>query len=517
MTYLAVPIAAKEYDEATRQINAAIAKQAELIELRTDYILSLNVELVQKLINYARNASEKPLPLIITCRSKSQGGAIDYPDKTRIEILVAAIKAGVDFVDFEYESFRDMNNQEKIRLVLSQYSKTKLILSAHNFKERFDDLAGLYRHIMATYPAAIPKIVYTANHINDCFDALDLLWRTSGQRIVFAMGQAGFITRILAKKFGSFVTFASVDNTNATAPGQITVEQFRDLYRYDSIDKDTQLFGVIGDPVAHSMSPAVFNACFDKAGSNCLYLPILLQGKTDKFNDFMKSVIPRRWLGFKGFSVTIPHKENAINFVTHRQGYVEPLAEIIGSANTLVLGPDDNVSTYNTDYVGVLESIAAAGFKDLQGKKAAVIGAGGVARAVVAGLVSAAAKVKLYNRTVRKAERLAAEFKCDFAPLSDLDTVDAELLVNCTSIGMSPDIDKTPIPGEYLKKTMTVFDTVYNPPQTKLLRDAKTAKAKTISGVDMFISQAAEQYKLFTGKDADKKLMKKVVSEHLQC
>lgn len=515
MTYLAVPIAAKSFDEAIGQINTAIKQGAELLELRTDYLISLDVELVQKLIAAAKESGKKPLPLIVTCRSKSQGGAIDYPDKTRLDILTAAIKAGADFIDFEYESFRNMNNQEKIRLALSQRSKTGLILSAHNFQKPFDDLSGLYRHITATYPAAIPKIVYTANHINDCFDALDLLWRTSGQRIIFAMGEAGLITRILAKKFGSFVTFASIDDAAATAPGQITIEKFKKLYRFDSIDKDTKLFGVIGDPIGHSMSPTVFNASFDKAGFNGLYLPILLSGGTEKFNDFLKSVIPRRWLGFKGFSVTIPHKENAINFVMQRRGYIEPLAEIIGAANTLILGPDDNVSTFNTDYTGALNAIAGAGIEELKGHSAAVIGAGGVARAVVAGLASAGAKITIYNRTVRKAERLAAEFKCQFAGLEDLDTVNAELLVNCTNIGMSPDIDKTPIPGEYLKKGMAVFDTVYNPPQTRLLKDAKTAKAKTISGVDMFISQAAAQYKLFTGKDADKKLMQKVVSKNL--
>lgn len=517
MTYLAVPIAAKDFKEALRQIRVAVTRGAEMLELRSDYLDSLNTELITKLITAAKAESEKPLPLIVTCRSKSQDGSIAYPDKLRIEVLSAAVKANVEFIDFEYESFRDINNQEKIRLALSQAKRTRLILSAHNFEGPFDDVGGMYRHIMATYPAAIPKLVYTANQINDCFDALDLLSRTSDKAIIFCMGRAGLATRILAKKLGSFVTFAAAERKTATAPGQLTIEQLKDLYRYDSIDEDTQLFGVIGDPIEHSLSPLVHNACFAEADLNCIYLPILLAGNRDEFYDFMYCVIGRRWLGFKGFSITIPHKQNALDFVTQRRGYIEPLAEIIGAANTLLLGPDDKTKVYNTDYKGATDAIVAAGIKRLRGVDTAVIGAGGVARAVVAGLTTAGANVTIYNRTVRKAQRLAAEFNCQFAPLDELKNLNAKLLVNCTSLGMYPNVDATPVPTEYLKKDMAVFDTVYNPPLTRLLKDAKRHHAKTISGLDMFINQAAAQFNLFTGKDPDIELIREVASEHLKC
>ncbi|GAG46030.1 unnamed protein product, partial [marine sediment metagenome] len=220
--------------------------------------------------------------------------------------------AGVEFIDFEYENFLSTENQERIEVALSQSSKGRLILSTHNFQTKFDHLSKLHRRITTSYPAAIPKLVYTANHINDCFEAFDLLHSTSGERIAFCMGAAGFISRIIAKKLGSFVTFASIDESAATAPGQLTTEQFKKLYRYDSISPDTELFGVIASPVAHSLSPAIHNACFADIGADKLYLPLLVEGGKDEFEKFMRSILARGWLGFRGFSVTIPHKANAL-------------------------------------------------------------------------------------------------------------------------------------------------------------------------------------------------------------
>jgi 3-dehydroquinate dehydratase/shikimate dehydrogenase len=332
------------------------------------------------------------------------------------------------------------------------------------------------------------------------------------------MGAAGLITRIIAKKLNSFVTFASIDDKSATAPGQLTIEQFKKLYRYDSISPDTELFGVIASPVAHSLSPAIHNACFADIGTDKLYLPLLIEGGKDEFEKFMRSILARGWLGFHGFSVTIPHKQNALKFVKKNKGFIEPLAEKIGAANTLLIDADGKLSTYNTDYAGALDAITSKlkiTRSDLKDLPIAVIGAGGVARAIVAGLSDAGAKIKIYNRTVEKARKLAAEFGCDFAPLDKLPNLQAELLINCTSIGMHPDTDATPLLKECLKKDMAVFDTVYNPPQTLLLKQAKQKRAKTIDGLSMFVNQAAAQFKLFTSQDASTKLMRKTVSNCL--
>jgi len=517
MTRLTVPIAAENLEQALEQVRAAYKAGAEMLELRTDYLKPLDTELVIKLIDKARKICKENLPLTVTCRSKQQGASNDWPDKLRVEVLVAEIKAGAECIDFEYESFVNLKNQEKIRLAMSEASRTRLILSAHDFNGPFEDINRLYRHILATYPAAIPKLVYKANHINDCFYALDLLSRTSDDRAIFCMGTAGLITRIIAKKFNSYVTFASIDADTTTAPGQLTIDELKNVYRFDDIDEKTEFYGVIGAPVGHSLGPAVHNACFAKINADKLYLPILIEGGQDEFDKFINNLMCRKALGFKGFSVTIPHKQNALNYVRMRDGKVEPLAEIIGAANTFIFGPDDRVSAYNTDYIGAIEAIVSAGLDDLNNIETAVIGAGGVARAVVAGLIDSGANVTIYNRTVKKAERLADEFNCDYAGLDKLENMNVKLLINCTSVGMYPDINATAVPLSCLKSDMTVFDTVYNPAETLLLKNAKAAGAKCISGIDMFINQAAQQFKLFTKQNPDTELMRKILSDCLAC
>ena len=532
MTYLAVPIAAPNLDAAARQIRAAQAAGAEMLELRTDYLEELSAGLVKRLVAEAKSSADSLIPVIVTCRDKKEGGAIDYPVGLRIDVLTAALQAGADFIDAEYENFLSTENQERIKLALSRNSKGRLILSAHNFEAKFDNIEGLYRRILTVYPAAIPKLVYTANHINDCFDGFDLLHNTGGERIVFCMGAAGLISRIIAKKLNSFATFASIDDKSATAPGQLTIEQLKKLYRIDCINSETELYGIIGSPVAHSAGPVVHNACFAEIRANKLYLPLLVEGGKSEFDDFLNNALAREWLGFASFSVTIPHKQNALNYVREqrsevrgqrtedrRASNIELLAERIGAVNTLVIGTDGKLSAYNTDYTAALDAITST-LKitrvDLKNLPVAVIGAGGAARALVAGLSDAGAGIKIYNRTVKKARKLAAEFGCDFAPLSDLPELDAKLVINCTSIGMHPNVDETILPKEHIKKDMAVFDTVYNPAETLLLKHAKETGAKTIDGLSMFINQAAAQFKLFTGQTANPDLMRKTISDCLE-
>ena len=516
-TKLAIPIGAKNLQQGKEQIKAAIKAGAEILELRVDYLENLNTEMVKGLIAEVKS-SKNPLPIVVTCRDKRQGGDISYPDRLRVEVLVDALEAGAGFIDFEYENFLYAESQESIKRALAQSITGRLILSAHNFQMRFDNIGKLYRHIETLYPAAIPKLVYTANHINDCFEAFDLLHRTSGERIIFCMGQTGLISRIIAKKLGSFITFASIDGDNATASGQLTAEQLKKRYRYDSINAETELYGLIGSPIAHSLSPAVHNACFAKANVDKLYLPLHVQGGAEDFNHFLRNVTCRPWLGFRGFSVTIPHKQNALDYVRENNGSIDPLARRIGAVNTLLINTDGRAAGYNTDCSGALDAITSAmkiERSDLKNMAVSIVGAGGVARAIVAGLSDAGAKIKIYNRTVKKAEKLAGEFACEFVSLDDLQNLQTKLLINCTSVGMYPNVETTAVPKEFLKRGMTVFDTVYNPAETLLLKDAKEKRAKRISGIDMFVNQASAQFKLFTGWDADPKLMRKIVTEKL--
>jgi 3-dehydroquinate dehydratase/shikimate dehydrogenase len=513
MTYLAVPIAAKTLQDAEEQIKAAVAAGAELLELRTDYLVHLCVGLALGVIDAARQFAPG-LPIIVTCRDYQQGGTLRHPNDLRTNVLTAAVRAGAEFIDVEYENFISVAIGSKISLALSTGIGTRLILSDHNFQTKFKDITKHYWEITNVFSGAIPKLVYSSHHINDCFDVLDLQHGAKGEMIAFCMDEPGFMTRVLTKKFNGLVTFASIGEKTATAPGQPTVEQLLDLYRWDSINAQTEFYGVIGDPIAHSLSPAVHNACFAERGLNKVYVPLLVAGEQSDFNAFMDNILSRPWLGFKGFSVTIPHKEYAINYVKEKGGVIDPLAERIGAANTIIIN-GSQLSAYNTDCIAAIDAITTGlgiDKADLRKMPVAVIGAGGGARAVVAGLAEAEAKIKIYNRTIERAKHLAADFKCDYDSLDSLHKLKEKLIVNCTSIGMYPHVDASPVDVNLLQKHMAVFDTVYTPPETLLLKHAREIGCKTISGVDMFLKQAAEQFRLFTGQIANFETMRGILT-----
>ena len=251
---------------------------------------------------------------------------------------------------------------------------------------------------------------------------------------------------------------------------------------------------------------------------NALYLPLLVDDNWDSFTAFLDGLRQRNWLHFRGASVTIPHKDHALRYVKQAEGILEPLAERIGAVNTIIVDDKHKLYGYNTDYTGALDAVTnklAIQRTDLNTMRVAVFGAGGVSRAVVAGFCDCGAKVTIYNRTVAKAKRLAEEFGCAAADAATLPTLDADIVVNCTSLGMTPNIETTPVKAEWLNEQMIVFDTVYNPIETRLLKDAKTAGAKTVDGVGMFVAQAAAQFKLFTQQQPPLDLMRQVLLDHL--
>ncbi|MCK5565419.1 MAG: shikimate dehydrogenase [Planctomycetes bacterium] len=514
MSYLTVSISGCDVKEMSSRAVRAKSAGADLLELRADHIEGLDWEKAKHAIKSLLGTG---LGLIVTCRDKSEGGAGDWSLEERIGILSAAAGKGARFIDCEYANFVRPGVREQITSALADNPDCRLILSAHNFEGPFDDLEGLRDEIKNEFPAAIPKLVYTASHINDCFAGMKLLEASSDELIVLAMGQAGMITRILAKKYGGFLTFASLSSVEATAPGQFEISEMKNLYRWDSINEKTELFGVIGDPVGHSLSPAVFNACFDSQGINGLYLPIQVQGAQREFDEFINNLVnstDNGGFGFGGFSVTLPHKAHALEHVTRVGEFLEPLAGDIGAVNTLKLGIGGRVSGYNTDYAGAMGALCAVmGIEkhQLHQVSVAMVGAGGVGRAVIAGLAEVGAHVTIYNRTVEKAAALAEEFNCKYAGLDELEQMDAEVIINCTSIGMHPDVEASPVPKHCLKEGMTIFDTVYNPLETLLLEQAKAVGAKTVDGAEMFVRQAMAQFKLFTGQEADEDVMRKTV------
>ena len=513
MTDLAVPISACDLDGAKAQIERACSAAPDILELRTDYLANLTTGMLDELMAFTADKNQR---VIVTCRDSKQGGQNNYSLDLRIRMLARAASKGADYIDCEYDNYQNEDVRKIIQQTLNS-SNARLILSAHDFNGCFGDIGALYDEMAAASAGAVCKIVYTANHINDCFDGLELLKNKRGDAIVLCMGQAGIITRILAKKLGAFLTFACLDEDTATAEGQITVEKLKKLYRWDKITSDTRLFGVIGNPVAHSLSPAIFNACFDKQKIDALYLPVLVAGEREEFESFIENVI-KADIDFGGFSVTIPHKAHALDYAEREGDYLEQLASDIGAVNTLKIGFEQIVSGYNTDYagaMGAIESVLGIGKHQLHSVEVAVLGAGGVARAIVAGLSDVGAFVTIYNRTVEKARSLAEEFKCKYAPLDQAVETSAKVIVNCTSIGMHPNVEQSPLPQETIKQDMVVFDTVYNPLKTLLLRYAEKAGAKTVNGAEMFVRQALAQFKIFLTTEGNEEVMRETVLANL--
>lgn len=514
-TSIVVSIAGQGQQDMISLARSAIDRGGQAIELRLDALIDLDIASVSSTVRAIKGFCGDR-PVIATCRHRSEGGLRDHPVQIRLDAYRAAVDSSVDWIDIEFASYADPAIARQIDNVLAQRPSTRLILSCHSWNGPFDDIMGIYKRIRSLQPRAIPKLVYMANHIADCFQAIDLLRNADGQLISFCMGQAGLMSRVLAGKLGSMFTYATTGQ--AVAPGQIPVDQIKGLYRADLIGSETMVYGLAGDPVGHSIGPVIHNVALTRAGLDAVYLPLLVGGGRDGFFRFMDQVLARPSVCIRGLSITLPHKQHALEFIKARSGYVEPFAERIGAVNTLLIGHDGRLMGYNTDYLGATCAIYSALNIDkghLQGWPVAIIGAGGAARAVAAGLTDAGANVTIYNRTLSKAQVLAGEFGCRYAPLDAISRSRPRLLVNCTSVGMYPDVDRSPVPEQALEPGMVVFDTVYNPINTKLLQIAAQRGCSCIDGLWMYAYQAAAQFELFTGQQVQARLIRELAMQHL--
>ncbi len=507
MTALCAAIFVTDLAQAKRDIARAAEAGADMVELRIDTFTEPH--LVRQL------AEECILPAIVTCRAAWEGGQSDLPDEQRLAVLEAACHGQTKYIDIELQTVRRGHDLPIGRPV---------ICSSHDFDGRPSKLHNIVLE-MNQRPGAVNKIVWSARSIRDCVEAFELLTTRTKPTIALCMGEAGVATRILAKKFGALLTFASLDADSGTAPGQVSIKQMKQLYRWDAITPETRVYGVVASPVKHSMSPAIHNAAFSAVGHDGVYLPFLVEPGYERFKAFMETFLAFPPLHLSGLSITLPHKENALRYLKEKGAEIEPLAESIGAVNTIVITSINNqpstLSGFNSDYAAILDSITAAlsiTREQLAGKRVAVIGAGGTGRTAVAALAHYGANVVVYNRTLDRAQKLAEEFpgktgKVVAAPLENLCKSCCQIYLNTTSIGMHPKVDQSPIDGNLpdLSPDTLIFDAVYNPPETKLLQQAKAAGAKTVSGVEMFVRQAVRQFELWTGKPAPTDLMRQVV------
>ena len=508
MTLLCVPIFVHDAAQARRDAILAAEAGADIVELRID-------ELTEPI-----SVADLPLPCIVTNRPHWEGGRCELPEDQRIEILAKTAASGAAYVDIELQTLQKMPGVE------AKFDRP-LIVSAHDFRGRPDRLHNLILQMNAG-PGTVNKLAWTARTVRDNLEAFEVLQSRHKPTIALCMGETGIISRILAKKSGAVLTFASLEDAAGTAPGQIPVAEMKRLYRWDAIGAQTKVFGVVGSPVGHSMSPAIHNAAFDKTGYDGTYVPLLVNEGYESFKAFMESFLAFEALDLRGLSVTIPHKENALRYLTEQGGQVEPLAQSIGAVNTIMIdrnGKQLSLHGRSTDYAAILDSITdALGItrEALSSYRVAVIGAGGTGRTAVAALAHYGATVVVYNRTLDRAQALAAEFngksgKVVAAPMERLCDSCCQIYINTTSLGMHPNVDGSAFGDKppKLSADTLVFDTVYNPPTTKLLRQAQEAGAKTISGVEMFVRQAAAQFHTWTGIDPPLQIMRNVVMERL--
>jgi len=512
-------------------LSGAAAGGADAVELRLDFLQEWDEAALGRLL---AAATDFPGEVIATYRIAAEGGQYDEDEAQRISRLeYVGLSEAVDCLDVEYEAWRvSANIQQKIGLVCDVNASTdrrrrRLILSKHDFTGTPLDLEAMLA-MLAREPAHVVKMACKAGTIVDALRMLDALRASAAVRptIALSMGEAGLLTRVLAGKFGADLTFAALEAGQESAPGQVSLADFKHLYRWDAIDGSTQVYGVIGCPVGHSMSPAMLNAAFGEAGVNGVYLPLRVEPEYAAFAAFVDGCRARPWLGLRGCSVTIPHKQNLLRYVEQRGGHVEPLARRIGAANTLSVEPgeredgtDAQVSAYNTDYRGAMDALLAGmgcSPEQMSGLTVAVLGAGGAGRAIVAGLRDLGCAVTVFNRTRDKAELLAGEFGAEARPYEDRVRHDAQVVVNCTSTGMWPNIDETPLPAEGLASRPLVFDTVYNPVETLLLREAREQGCRTVDGVEMFVRQAAAQFERWIGRPAPAQRMREVVLARLR-
>ena len=489
---ICVSIARGRHRFLLAELRHLAAQGVGLVELRLDCIRS-NIQLKRLL-------TDRPCPVIATCRRRSDGGHWDHSEEARLTVLRTAIAEGVDYVDLE----------DDIAAMIPRFGPTRRIISHHDFHRTPDDLVSLHRSL-AGLDADVVKIATLANHPNDNLRMLELVQSSSIPTVGLCMGEIGTPSRILAGRFGAAFTFAPLNPEKILAPGQIAWGVLRDSYRFDAITPETKIYGVIADPVGHSLSPMIHNAACAAAGIDAVYLPFLVPA--GHLQDFLASA--SRW-PLAGLSVTIPHKESVLRHVSSR----DPLVDEIGAANTLRFEADGSVCSFNTDATAAIEAIRAtleeqeAGFGGRLGLKTALIlGAGGAARAIACGLRRQGVEVTLASRTIERTQELAEAVGGKAIDWPARHRLPYDCIINATPVGMHPEVNESPFDASHLRPYMVVFDTVYNPENTLLVKEARAAGCRVVTGVEMFVRQASEQFQIWHGQRPPEGVMRSALKQ----
>jgi 3-dehydroquinate dehydratase/shikimate dehydrogenase len=469
----------------------ALVRDNSLLEFRLDYISkpALTLPKVKHFLE-----THPGTMVIATCRRVASGGKFRGSIASQLDILSKASAIGCQLVDLELQT------AVKCKPAQLQHLRTHsaLILSFHDFRgtKKLDETLEKMR----AFPADYYKVVGTASTLSDNVSMIQFLGRESDNHslVALCMGEQGLISRVLGVRAGSVFTFASVTAGEETAPGQISAQELRSVYRIESVDAATRVYGVAGDPVAHSLSPAIMNAAFRRENVNAVYVP--LRAKTLK--DLLTCV---REIPIHGLSVTMPYKEAILPYLDNTDSHTTK----IGACNTVVRAQDGKLYGFNTDTSGVVRPLERR-LSTLHDAKILVLGAGGAARAAVFGLKERGAEVYILNRNLAAARKLAHRAHARTLKRADLKKFSFDVIVNATPVGMG-NTRETPLQEKEINARF-VFDMIYDPIETRLLKLAKERGAQIIPGLEMFVHQAARQFEIWTGKPAPQDEMLQVVA-----
>ncbi|MGA9510631.1 MAG: shikimate dehydrogenase [Candidatus Sulfotelmatobacter sp.] len=488
-----VAVAASDPTELIEKAEGLI-RDNSFIEFRLDYISKPSLAL-PKIKHFLETHSG--ITVIATCRRTASGGKFRGSIASQLEILAKAAAAGCQLVDVELQTALKCKQEQLQKL----RARAALILSFHDFRgtKKLDETLEKMR----AFPADFYKVVSTATTLADNVSMIQFLARESDNHSIVAvcMGEQGIISRVLGVRAGSVFTFAAVSPGEETAPGQVTAQELRSVYRIEQVDAATRVYGVAGDPVAHSLSPAIMNAAFRRENVNAVYLA--LHAKTLK--DLLTCV---REIPIHGLSITMPYKEAILPYLDNTDSHTTK----IGACNTVVRAQDGKLYGFNTDTSGVVRPLERR--LTLQDAKILVLGAGGAARAAVFGLKERGAEVFILNRGTAAAQKLARRAHARSVKRADLKKYSFDVIINATPVGMG-NSRETPLQEKEINARY-VFDMMYDPPETRLLQLAKERGAQIIPGIEMFVHQAARQFEIWTGKPAPQDDMLQVVTLSLQ-
>ncbi len=438
--------------------------------------------------NKPRNAT-----FLATCRRREGGGKFRGEAQAELYWLREAREAGCSWCDLEIETLRKLPGKSLSELGLPEH----VLLSLHDFQR----MPARLKSIRLAAPSGTDalKIAAHADTIGDSLRLLRMV-RSSPNLVAVPMGEVGLPARILALREGSALAYAPIGE--ATAPGQVSLHALKFLYRAHELTRRTRVYGVIGDPVGHSLSPLLHNTGFVERKVDAVYLPFLVRD----LHDFLKAV-PE--FGIRGFSVTIPHKQSILRHLKE----CDPIAAEIGAVNTVVVRRDGSLFGCNTDYIGIVRALEKK--LGLAGSRVLIFGAGGVARAAAFALVKAGAHVAVCARREKAARELARAVGGEVVPRRALQSESFEAILNATPIGMHPHDGISPLSPQELNCRI-VMDLINRPEKTQLLKLAARKGITTISGVEMFIPQGVAQWELWTGQRAPETAMRKAVLRALR-